>query len=142
MPRQVKDAKIGNRTARNKLKRQGKPYYREISPGLHLGYRKLKTGGKWVVRLYIEGKYLTETMAVADDHDEADGIRILDYGQAQKLARKRAAELRATNASGHSFNGGNAAHKTRELAIASQNARLPNMDGEATVFLSIVEICS
>ena len=101
MPRQVKDAKIGNRTARSKLKRQGKPYYREISPGLHLGYRKLKIGGKWVVRLYLEGKYLTETLAVADDHDEADGIRILDYGQAQKLARKRAAEFRAANVGGH-----------------------------------------
>jgi integrase len=101
MPRQVKDAKIGNRTARSKLKKQGKPYYREISPGLHLGYRKLKTGGKWVVRVYLEGKYLTETLAVADDHDEADSIRILDYGQAQKLARKRATELRAANDSGH-----------------------------------------
>lgn len=100
MPRQVKDAKIGNRTARSKLKKQGKPYYREISPGLHLGYRRLKTGGKWVVRVYLEGDYVTRTLAIADDHDEVDGTRILNYGQAQELARKRAAELRAENAGG------------------------------------------
>lgn len=102
MPRQVKDAKISTRTAREKLKRGGKPYYREISPGLHLGYRKLKTGGKWTVRVYSgDGRYLTETLALADDHDEADGKRILTYEQAQHFVRKRATELLAADESGH-----------------------------------------
>jgi len=102
MPRQVQDAKLGTRSAREKLKAGGKPHYREIGPGLHLGYRKLKTGGKWTLRAYAgDGRYLTETIAIADDHDEADGNRILDYGQAQKMARKRSAEILAADDGGH-----------------------------------------
>jgi integrase len=102
MPRQVKDATLGTRNARSKLKAGGKPHYREIGPGLHLGYRKLKTGGKWTVRVYAgDGKYLTKTIAVADDHDEADGKRVLDYGQAQQLARRRSAEILAADEGGH-----------------------------------------
>lgn len=102
MPRQVKDSKISTRSAREKLKRGGKPYFREISPGLHLGYRKLKAGGKWTVRVYAgDGRYLSETLALADDHDEADGARVLTYEQAQDLARKRSAEMLATDEGGH-----------------------------------------
>jgi len=102
MPRQVKDARIGSRSAREKLKRGGKPFYREISPGVHLGYRKLKTGGKWTVRAYAgDGRYMTETLALADDHDEADGKRVLTYEQAQEMARKRSAEMLAADEGGH-----------------------------------------
>lgn len=102
MPRQVKDARIGSRSAREKLKRGGKPFYREISPGVHLGYRKLKTGGKWTVRVYAgDGRYRTETLALADDHDEADGKRVLNYEQAQELARARSAEILAADEGGH-----------------------------------------
>src|SRR5699024_6455244 len=102
MPRQVKDARISTRAAREKLKRGGKPYYREISPGQHLGYRKLKTGGKWTVRVYAgDGRYRTETLALADDHDEADGRRVLTYEQAQDYARKRSAEIIAADDGGH-----------------------------------------
>jgi integrase len=96
MPRQVNDATLQNRTSRGKLKVGGKPHYREIDPGRHLGYRRLKTGGKWTVRVYAgDGKYLTETLAIADDHTDADGKMILDFAQAQKLARKRATEILA-----------------------------------------------
>lgn len=102
MPRQVKDARIGSRSAREKLKRGGKPFYRELSPGLHLGYRRLKTGGKWTVRVYAgDGQYRTETLALADDHDEADGKHVLTYEQAQELARARSAEILAADEGGH-----------------------------------------
>ncbi len=37
MARTVQDAKIGSREARGKLKVSGKPYYRLIDQGLHLG---------------------------------------------------------------------------------------------------------
>jgi integrase len=93
MARTVKDKKIESRTARAELKTGGKPYYRAIDPGLHLGYRKGRTGGKWVMRWYVgEGDYKVETIATADDNADADGIAVLDYRQAQALIRKRFVE--------------------------------------------------
>jgi hypothetical protein len=42
--RTVKDARLETRTARAVLKPAGKPYYKTIEEGLHLGYRKNRTG--------------------------------------------------------------------------------------------------
>ncbi|MGD0848478.1 MAG: site-specific integrase, partial [Bradyrhizobium sp.] len=54
MARTVRDATLETRTARSRLPTRGKPHYRILEPGLHLGYRKLKTGpGKWVARHYL-----------------------------------------------------------------------------------------
>lgn len=94
MARTVKDANLQTRTARAALKARGKPYYRTIDPGLHLGYRKPRTGaGKWVVRLYIGniGKqdYSVDTIATADDVSEANGIDVLNFAQAQAACRSR-----------------------------------------------------
>jgi integrase len=91
MPRSVRDAKLDSRAAREKLRAQGKPYYRALDPGLHLGYRKLKgMPGRWVVRHYVgEQAYETETIATADDFSSANGVDVLDWQQAQEEARKR-----------------------------------------------------
>ena len=63
MARTVRDAKLETRTARAALKPSGKPYWRAIDEGLHLGYRKGKTGGKWVARTYVGGQsYVVETI--------------------------------------------------------------------------------
>jgi integrase len=90
MARKVKDQNLDSRTARGRLKARGKPYYRAIDPGLHLGYRKLRNGpGKWVVRLYAgEQTYQVDTVATADDYSDSNGADILDYGQALNKARK------------------------------------------------------
>ena len=92
MPRHVRDAKLSSREARSRLRVQGKPHWRLIEPGLHLGYRRLAgKPGTWVVRRYIgEQNYLTETIkgAVADDYGEADGKTILSFNQAQKETLK------------------------------------------------------
>jgi integrase len=93
MARTVRDANLDTRTARARLKASGKPYYRAIDPGLHLGYRKGKAGGKWVMRWYVgEGDYRVETLATADDSADADGVAILDFRQAQALIRERFVE--------------------------------------------------
>jgi integrase len=91
MPRSVRDAKLDSRAAREKLRAQGKPYYRALDPGLHVGYRKLKgMPGRWVVRHYVgEQAYETETIATADDFSSANGVDVLDWQQAQEEARKR-----------------------------------------------------
>jgi integrase len=103
MARKVKDKEIGSRDARGRLKARGKPYYRMIEPGLHLGYRKLKgRAGTWLVRHYL-GKqaYEVERIGTADDLSDADGEAILDFKQAQDKARERMVS-RAHTAAGKS----------------------------------------
>ena len=97
MARTVRDAKLETRTARAALKASGKPYYRAIDEGLHLGYRKGQTAGKWVMRGHVGGKevYRVETIGVADDTIDADGATIL---RSPKLRRKPAACSLRTNA--------------------------------------------
>ena len=92
MARTVRDASLETRTARSRLAARGKPYYRTLEPGLHLGYRKPAGGGagKWVARHYIgEQNYLVETIATADDFSDADGVAVLSFRQAQAKARER-----------------------------------------------------
>ena len=91
MARSIRDAKLDSRAARERLSARGKPYFRTLDPGLHLGYRKLKGApGRWVVRYYIgEQSYALETIATADDSSTANGVDVLDFRQAQEEARKR-----------------------------------------------------
>ena len=61
---------------------------------LHLGYRKGKSGGKWVSRRYLGNeRYVVETIADADDIVDADGVEVLTFHQAQDRARERAQRL-------------------------------------------------
>lgn len=91
MARTVRDANLDSRAARGRQKPRGKPYFRTLEPGLHLGYRKPVSGpGKWVARHYIgDQSYEVETLATADDFSDADGVAILSFHQAQVLARSR-----------------------------------------------------
>jgi hypothetical protein len=88
MPRRVRDRAIETREARRKLKASGKPYWRAIGKGLHVGYRKGKTSGVWVVRRYLGDRaYSMDTIAEADDVLDADGKGVLNFWQAQDAAR-------------------------------------------------------
>src|ERR1700730_11125125 len=96
MPRTVRERRLGSPAARAKLKPSGKPYWRAIDTGLHLGYRKGLNGGRWVCRRYLgAGQYEVATVAIADDHSPADGASILDFFQAQRKAREVAALAKA-----------------------------------------------
>ena len=99
MARTVRDQNLETRSARGRLKPSPKPYYRAIDPGLHLGYRRGKNGGRWVVRWYVGDRdYKTETIANADDIADADGVATLNFAQAQSIARDiraRAARIAA-----------------------------------------------
>jgi hypothetical protein len=92
----VRERKLDSSAARAKLKPSGKPYWRAIDPGLHLGYRKGLAGGKWVLRRYL-GKetYHVETIGAADDHSTANDVETLDFFQAQRRAREVAALAKA-----------------------------------------------
>jgi len=85
MARRVRDKDIETREARIKLKPRGKPYWRSIGKGLHVGYRKGKRGGVWVIRRYMgAGDYKVGTIAAANDVEDANGVEILDFWQAQR----------------------------------------------------------
>src|SRR5262249_30231349 len=95
MARRVLDKRLDSRDARRRLKIRGKPYYRTIERGLHLGYRRLGDGqaGTWVARHYIgEQQYEVERIGAADDKSDADGTAILNFWQAQDKARKAMVE--------------------------------------------------
>jgi integrase len=104
MPRKVRDATLETRSARSRLKTRGKPYFRLIEPGLHLGYRKLPSGpGTWIARRYSgEGAYTVVNLrtpdgqlVIADDFADADGEHVMDFAQAQNAARGRRATRQA-----------------------------------------------
>ena len=101
MRRTIRDTALETRAARGRLKARGKPYYRSMEPGLHLGYRKALSGaGKWIARHYVgDQAYQVEVIGIADDFSDSDGVRVLSYKQAQTLARERAT-ARAHHAAG------------------------------------------
>jgi hypothetical protein len=89
----TKRTRLDSRSAREKLKPRGAPYWAEAGAKLDLGYRRIKAGvGSWVMRRYLEEKrtYLATTFAHADDKDEADGVNVLSYHQALVKARSLA----------------------------------------------------
>jgi integrase len=89
MAKRVRDTGLESRAARAKLKARGKPYYKGIGQGLHLGYRKGATEGKWVARVYAgDQQYIVKTIAVADDIVDADCTHVLNFWQAQERARE------------------------------------------------------
>jgi integrase len=89
LAKRVRDSDLENRAARSKLKVRGKPYYKVVGSGLHVGYRKGKRAGMWVVRRYAgASSYVVQTIGEADDYAEANGTEVLNFWQAQDEARK------------------------------------------------------
>lgn len=88
MGRQVRDYRLGSSEARSKLPKRHNPYWREITPGLHIGYRKGARGGSWIGRKYLDdGKYEKWRLGTADDIVDSDGIDILTFTEADAKAR-------------------------------------------------------
>jgi integrase len=91
MAKRVRDQALDSRQGRERLKARGKPYWRLIEQGVHLGYRRLKgRAGTWSVRHYLGNQtYRVEAIGEADDLSDADGVKILNYWQAQDKAREQ-----------------------------------------------------
>lgn len=88
MARKLRDTSLESREARLRLKGRGKPYWRLLEAGRHLGYRKGARGGTWVARAFAgDGRYLEAGLGLADDASDADGVHVLSFGQAQDKAR-------------------------------------------------------
>ncbi len=89
MARTVRDSNLETRAARLRLVPRRKPYWRTLESGLHLGYRRTKNGGgTWTARRFLgERRYSEAGLGVADDLQDADGVTVLDFRQAQEKAR-------------------------------------------------------
>lgn len=79
---------IETKTARARLKVQGKPHWMKLSGGISLGYRRVQSGaGTWSVRIADgKGGGPIRKLGVADDLAPADGKNILDFAQARDAA--------------------------------------------------------
>lgn len=92
MGKQVKEVALGTRTARMKLTPRHKPYFRLVTEGIHVGYRRSTVpnrAGTWLARRYQSGAYETELLGTADDLPDmpADGAKMLTFAQAETAAR-------------------------------------------------------
>jgi integrase len=89
MARTARNSSLETRTARARLGIRRTPYFAKIAKGLRLGYYRGSIAGSWVARCYRgAGVYATEALGIADDTLDADGIKVLDYWQAQEHARR------------------------------------------------------
>lgn len=86
MARIARDARIETRDARGRLKNRHEPYWKSINPGLAIGYRKGPRGGVWRVRVRVGDVYRYGTIGTSDDYADADGVNVLSYAQATRLA--------------------------------------------------------
>jgi len=89
MPRRPRDSRFETRTARSRLKARKKAYNGpQLAPGIFLDYRRCKGPGRWVVRAATgKGSYWCDTFSIADDNEDADGVNVLTFWQAQDRAR-------------------------------------------------------
>jgi len=89
MARTVKDTKLDSREARSKLAKRQEPYWRAIDQGQHLGYYKGARANSWVARYRPDGgTYVKTTLGLADDTQDANGVTVLSFSQAQERARE------------------------------------------------------
>src|SRR3990167_10921874 len=95
MSRLVRDARLETREARRRLPKRKIPYWRVVIEGIHLGYYKGKNNGMWYAKARTpEGKYIWQSLGVADDSSDADGKVVLNYSQAQDQAKKSGEKIR------------------------------------------------
>jgi integrase len=91
MARNISSNVLETRTLRSKLIPRRKPYSIRIAPGIRLAYRRNEGAGTWNVLCAdgAGGSWL-KRIAIADDHEDADGKTIMDFWQAIEAARKLA----------------------------------------------------
>ena len=95
MPKTLTEAALSTPNARKALPEGN--HWRGINADVHLGYRKQKRGGRWMVRWYRgDQKYKQVTIGAADDGKmEANGVDCLSFEQAKTKAAKVASQSRA-----------------------------------------------
>jgi integrase len=97
MAQSARDARLENRTARLRLS-MGKRHFKGMGDGLTLIYRRTGNGfGTWSAKLRVSnGRYGWKPLGTADDYQDANGVDVLTFYQAQAKARSVADEVKAT----------------------------------------------
>jgi integrase len=91
MARNARSSQLENRTKRLRIAPRWKPYTVRVGPGVRLGYRRRQTAGGWsVIAADGKGGNWLKAFADADDFEDANGKTVLDFWQAQDLARRLA----------------------------------------------------
>jgi len=93
MARSLRDSRLETRSHRLRLEK-GKPHWLKLDEGLSLVYRRNAQGvGTWSVRLTDKsGRREMKAIGVADDYQDANGVTILTFAQAQAKCLTRAAK--------------------------------------------------
>jgi integrase len=86
MPRQHRNARLQTRDARGKLAPSKEPYWHEVERGRSIGYYRGQSGGSWWLREYVARMYRKRRLGRADDVNEADGVSVLSFKDAVRLA--------------------------------------------------------
>ena len=92
MGRRLHEATITTRNARAAL--PIRLHWRAIDPDVHLGYRKGKSGGGWIVRWRSGPGYRQAPLGTADDVLDADGANTFSYAQAASARRSHVTKTR------------------------------------------------
>lgn len=92
MARLARSPKLETRESRLKLPAPAdrRPYWKQLTPGVFIGYRKNATGGVWVCRIAAKAvgrtdtasPYMLKTLGTADDTADSNGADILSYKEA------------------------------------------------------------
>ena len=70
----MSDVRLETREQRRKLAPAHEPYWRSVSRGLALGYRKSPEGGQWYLRRYAGRGYHKRVLGETDDAFPSDGV--------------------------------------------------------------------
>ena len=103
MARIRRNANLSTREARRELAPRPEPYFMVLEPGLMLGYRKTREGGRWLTSRLLKmppdatHKQPWHTrrerpLGLADDGRDADGTEVLTFAQAQRRALSEATQ--------------------------------------------------
>lgn len=102
MARPIRDARLVSPTARQRLPARPEPYWRRISKGCYLGYRRGQADGSWVARWRAPaGNQVQHILGAADDGLAADGLNALSFDQAQAKAQEWFVTVAAQTMLGH-----------------------------------------
>src|SRR6478609_11135417 len=90
MPRKARSSfETASARLRLPIKKNKKPYWQRLGPGLSLGYRRNAHSGSWSIRAAdgAGGEWL-KRIGTADDFEPANAQDVLSYDQAIAEARK------------------------------------------------------